>query len=127
MIDDGNARVDLDSLKRVHLLGIGGIGVSAVARLLLARGIHVTGSDVRESSITRELRKEGASVTIGHRPENPVGADLVVVSSAIPDNNPELIAAQEAGLAVVHRSVVLAAMMRQRRSLGITGTNGKGS
>ena len=70
-----------------HLLGIGGIGVSAVARLLLARGHRVSGSDVRESSITRALRSEGASVFLGHRASNLAGADLVMRSTAVPETN----------------------------------------
>ena len=121
------SEVDLDSVKHVHLLGIGGVGVSAVARLLLARNIRVSGSDVRESSITRALREEGAAVTIGHHPDNLAGAGLVVASTAIPAVNPELRAAREADLPVAHRSVVLGALMKGKRSLGVTGTNGKGS
>jgi len=118
---------DLDGFGHVHLLGIGGIGVSAVARLLLARGLKVTGSDVRESSITRALRDEGAGVVIGHGPDNLAGADLVVVSTAIPESNPELVAARDASLTVVHRSKILSALMKERRSIGVTGTNGKGT
>ncbi len=119
--------IDLTRPRRFHLLGIGGVGVSAVARLLLQRGFPVSGSDVRESSITRALRDEGATVTIGHSSANLAGADVVVVSTAIPETNPELVAARQAGLPVVHRSVVLGALMQGRRSIGVTGTNGKGS
>jgi len=118
---------DLTRHRKVHLLGIGGIGVSAVARLLLGRGVQVSGSDVRESSITRALRQQGATVHIGHREQNLEGADLVVVSTAIPESNPELLAARRLGLPVVHRSVVLGALMEGRQSIGVTGTNGKGS
>lgn len=120
-------RLDLGRYAHVHFLGIGGIGVSAVARLVLARGIRVSGSDVRESSITQALEREGARVFIGHAAANLAGADLVVVSTAIPDTNPELRAAQDAGLPVVHRSRVLDALMAGRRTIGVTGTNGKGS
>ncbi len=119
--------VDLAIPQHIHFLGIGGVGVSACARLLLQRGFPVSGSDVRESSITLALRDEGATITIGHNAANLAGADLVVVSTAIPQTNPEWIAASNAGLPVVHRSVVLDALMRGRRSIGVTGTNGKGS
>ncbi|MBP7124847.1 UDP-N-acetylmuramate--L-alanine ligase [Myxococcota bacterium] len=119
--------LELSVHRRVHLLGIGGVGVSAVARLLLGRGLQVSGSDVRESSITRALRQQGATVHIGHREGNLEGADLVVVSTAIPESNPELQAARRMGLPVVHRSVVLGALMEGRQAIGVTGTNGKGS
>ena len=118
---------NLDTIQRIHLIGIGGIGVSAVARLLMARGHIVTGSDVRESCITQALRAEGAIVTIGHAAKNVEGANVVVVSTAIPDTNPELGAARERGIPVVHRSKVLQALMKGRVSIGVTGTNGKGT
>ncbi len=127
---DGAGRSSPDPLatsRAVHLLGIGGVGVSAVARLLLARGLDVSGCDVRESSITRALASEGVRVSIGHSPDHLAGADLVVVSSAIPDVNPELRAARERGLRVVHRSEVLQALFAGHRGIGVTGTNGKGT
>jgi len=120
-------RLELTGFSRIHLIGIGGIGVSAVARLLLARGFKVSGSDVRESSITRAIRGEGAIVNISHSADNVKDADLVVRSTAIPDQNPELRAALASGIKVVHRSEVLDALMAGRRSVGVTGTNGKGS
>ncbi len=120
-------RLDLDKYSHIHFLGIGGIGVSAIARLLLAAGKKVSGSDVRESSITLALVKQGATVAIGHSAKNLTGADLVVVSTAIPATNQELLAAKEAGLKVVHRSVVLDALMEGKKTIGVTGTNGKGS
>lgn len=120
-------RLDLMRYRHVHLLGIGGVGVSAVARLLNARGLEVSGSDVRESSITLALAAEGVSVVIGHHSGNLAGADLVVVSTAIPESNPELVAAREAGIPVVHRSRILDALMTGQRTIGVTGTNGKGS
>jgi UDP-N-acetylmuramate--alanine ligase len=120
-------RLDLGAFPAIHLIGIGGVGVSAVARLLLARGIRVSGSDVRESALTKALGAAGARIAIGHRPDNLAGADLVVRSTAIPDTNPELAAAATAGIPVVHRSVVLDALMVGRRAIGVTGTNGKGS
>ncbi len=123
----GNNRIDLNEFRHFHFLGIGGVGVSAVARHVLHAGMTVSGSDVRESCLTRELRDAGATVFIGHSPDNLAGADIVVVSTAIPETNQELVAARQAGLRVVHRSMVLDALMRQKRSIGVTGTNGKGS
>ncbi len=121
--------LDLERLRRVHLLGIGGIGVSAVARLLLARGARVSGSDVKESSITRALRGEGATIYIGHSAEH-VSEDLdaVVVSTAIPEDNVERLAAQAAGRSILHRSEILAALVAEHgESVGVTGTHGKGT
>lgn len=118
---------DLGRHRRIHLVGIGGIGVSAVARLLLARGFIVSGSDIRESKITRALEAEGARVFIGHSAQNIGDADLVVYSTAIPQDNIEIRAAKERGCKVVHRSQVLSALMRGYKGIGVTGTNGKGT
>ena len=117
----------LGSADVVHLIGIGGIGVSAVARVLLERGLKVTGSDVRESQLTEALRAKGAEIVIGHRPENVHGVDLVVVSTAIPEDNLEILAARAAGIPVVHRSQVLDALIKERTTVGVTGTHGKGT
>ena len=118
----------LDGINRVHLIGIGGIGVSGVARALLALGHEVTGSDVRASQITRQLQDEGATVHIGHAAAHLEGADLVVYSTAIPDANPELVAARERGLRVVHRAQLLGAVLALHdRSIGVVGTHGKGT
>jgi len=111
----------------IHFIGIGGIGVSAVARVALERGHHVSGSDVRRSQLTDSIAEAGARVTIGHAPENLEGADLVVVSTAIPDHNVELRAAHERGMRVLHRSEVLHELARQRTTIGVTGTHGKGT
>lgn len=117
----------IDKNTRIHMLGIGGIGVSAVARVLYQRGYKVGGSDIRESSLTRALRAEGIPVRIGHDPANIDGADVVVVSTAIPAHNVELVAAREQGVPVVHRSEVLAHLMQGYRTIGVTGTHGKGT
>jgi len=110
-----------------HLVGIGGIGVSGVARILHQRGYEVSGSDVRESSITEALRDESIEVAIGHVAEHVEGADVVVTSTAIPDDNVELEVARERGIRVVHRSEVLHELVRHRRVIGVTGTHGKGT
>ena len=110
-----------------HLIGIGGIGVSGVARLLHARGLDVQGSDVRESQLTLALRELGIRVTIGHDANNLGSADTVVISTAIPATNPEFVAAQQRGLRVLHRSEALGALLEDRRGIGIIGTHGKGT
>lgn len=119
--------IALSDFNHYHFLGIGGVGVSAVARHVLDAGKTVSGSDVRESCLTMELRQAGAEVYIGHSADNLKGADIVVVSTAIPPTNPELLAAADQGIPIVHRSIVLQAIMKLRRSIGVTGTNGKGS
>ncbi len=117
----------LENVKTVHLIGIGGIGVSGVARILHGDGYEVRGSDVRESAITEALRAEGMDVRIGHDPAHIEGVDLLVLSTAIPDHNVELVAAREKGLPIVHRSEILNALTRNRRVIGVTGTHGKGT
>ena len=112
----------------VHFIGIGGIGVSAVARILLEQGVSVSGSDVRESQITLELESMGASVTIGHAPANVKGVDLVVHSTAIPNTNCELVEARNTGIRIVHRSEILGAIVANHElSIGVIGTHGKGT
>ncbi len=117
----------LDGVKKIHLLGIGGIGVSGVARILAGRGFEVSGSDVRESVLTEALREIGVKVTIGHKAENIEGVEMVVISTAIPSTNIELLAARERGIAVVHRSDVLNEIIKGYRTIGVTGTHGKGT
>uniref|UniRef100_UPI000B00351F Mur ligase domain-containing protein n=1 Tax=Piscicoccus intestinalis TaxID=746033 RepID=UPI000B00351F len=94
----------LADLGRVHVLAIGGAGMSAVARLLLQAGLTVSGSDARDSAMLAALRADGAVVWVGHDPAHLDGVDTVVVSSAIRDDNVELAAARAAGLRVLHRS-----------------------
>jgi len=113
---------------RIHLIGIGGIGVSGVARALLELGHDVSGSDVRESQLTTWLRNDGAKVTIGHAASNIDDADVVVVSTAIPDTNPEIVAARERNVPIRHRSELLGALLDLRPvAVGVVGTHGKGT
>jgi UDP-N-acetylmuramate--alanine ligase len=112
---------------KLHFLGIGGIGVSAVARVAIERGYPVSGSDVRQSALTEAMAALGARVTIGQRAENIEGAEVIVLSTAIPAHNPELLAARERGLPILHRSELLAALLSERLSVGVTGTHGKGT
>lgn len=108
-----------------HFVGIGGIGMSAIARILLARGEAVSGSDVSDSALLDELRASGARIAIGHHRRNVNGASQVVVSSAIDPVNPEILRATELGLPVVHRGEMLARLMANRRGIAICGTHGK--
>lgn len=114
------------TMERPHLIGIGGAGMSGIAKILTQRGAKVAGSDSRESGTVHALRALGATVHIGHRAENVAAdADCVVVSSAIREDNPELAAARERGVPVVHRSDALAALMDGRRTIAVAGTHGK--
>src|SRR5512142_2576229 len=106
-------------MTRVHMIGIGGTGLSAIARILLETGYAVSGSDRLESSFTRELRSAGAVIEIGHRMENVAGADVVVRSSAIPDDNPEVQAALAAGLKVQKRADFLASLMEGKTVVAV--------
>lgn len=117
----------LDDVKRVHLIGIGGIGVSAVARILVARGFEVSGSDVRQSALTEDMASIGVRVFIGHDAAHIEGVDLVVVSTAIPAHNVELRAATEQDYRIIHRSEVLNSLVSSRQTIGVTGTHGKGT
>ncbi|MEN3303267.1 UDP-N-acetylmuramate--L-alanine ligase [Pseudonocardia sp.] len=122
---------DADGLgKHVHLVGIGGAGMSGIARILLARGVAVSGSDAKDSRTVLALRALGAVVEVGHAAANLDllgGPPTVVVSTAIRESNPELAAARERGLTVVHRAEALAALTDGRRVAAIAGTHGKTS
>src|SRR6266513_3310797 len=109
----------------IHFVGIGGIGMSGIAEVLANLGYSVRGSDVAESANVARLRKMGVAVAIGHEAENVEGAHVVVVSSAIKRDNPELAAARTARLPVVRRAEMLAELMRLKRCVAIAGTHGK--
>jgi UDP-N-acetylmuramate--alanine ligase len=117
----------LAELGAVHFVGIGGAGMSGIARILLARGVRVSGSDRRDTPTLLALRALGARVDVGHDPGNLADADTVVVSTAIRADNPELSTARERGLRVLPRAVALAAVMAGRRSIAVAGTHGKTS
>ena len=115
----------VEDLGTVHLIAIGGAGMSAVARLLMARGVPVQGSDAKDSPLLRALAAEGARVWVGHDRRHLEGADTVVISSAIRDSNPELAQAKSQGLRVLHRSQALAATAWDQVRLAVAGANGK--
>ncbi len=109
----------------IHFTGIGGIGMSGIAEVLMTLGYRVQGSDLKETAITRRLRTLGAEVFVGQRAENLEGAEVVVVSSAIRPGNPELEEARRRGLPVVRRAEMLAELMRLRDNIAVAGTHGK--
>jgi UDP-N-acetylmuramate--alanine ligase len=109
----------------VHFIGIGGAGMSGIARVMLARGLEVTGSDAKESLLLTALRAEGATVHVGHDAGHLGKARTVVASSAVRESNPELAAARARGLLVLHRSQALASVATGRRVVAVAGTNGK--
>src|ERR1700726_3999685 len=109
----------------IHFVGIGGIGMSGLAEVLANLGYHVQGSDVADSANVRRLRDKGIDVTVGHDARNLDGADVVVVSSAVKRDNPELVAARSQRLPVVRRAEMLAELMRLKRCIAVAGTHGK--
>src|ERR1700693_4865918 len=109
----------------IHFVGIGGIGMSGIAEVLANLGYTVKGSDVAESANVKRLRDNGIAVAIGHAAENVDGADVLVVSSAIKRDNPELVAARAKRLPVVRRAEMLAELMRLKSCIAIAGTHGK--
>ncbi|HFQ82164.1 MAG TPA: UDP-N-acetylmuramate--L-alanine ligase [Desulfobacterales bacterium] len=114
--------------KRIHFVGIGGIGMSGIAELLLNLGYKVSGSDLRESDITRHLTAVGAKVHIGHRAAWIAGAEVVVISSAIRDDNPEVAAAHKEKIPVIPRAEMLAELMRLKKyGIAVAGSHGKTS
>jgi len=112
-------------MTRIHLIGIGGTGLSAIARVLLEMGHTVSGSDRAESPFTRDLQSAGVTISIGHRPENVRGADLVLRSSAIPDDNVEVTAARALRIPVLKRAEFLGSLMDGKIGIAIAGTHGK--
>ncbi len=117
--------VNLKSGMSVHLIGIGGAGLSAIAHVLLDEGYTVSGSDQTASPVTERLAQRGAVVRIGHAPSHVAGADLVVVSSAVLADNPEVIEAQRLGIPVVKRADLLGALTAGRVGVAVAGTHGK--
>ncbi len=112
-------------MKHIHLIGIGGTGLSAIARVLLEKGYTVSGSDQTASPLFEKIQKAGAQTHLGHAAEQVKGADLVIRSSAIPDDNPEVLAAQAAGIAVLKRSEFLKDLTKEYITLAVAGSHGK--
>jgi UDP-N-acetylmuramate--alanine ligase len=115
----------LKRVRRLHFVGIGGIGMSGIAELLLNLGYGVSGSDLRASPITERLSSLGGVIAVGHDAENVEGADVVVVSSAVDESNPEVRAAIAANIPVIPRAEMLAELMRMRHGILLAGSHGK--
>lgn len=109
----------------IHFIGIGGIGMSGIASLLSAQGYFVSGSDIKESPQTQKLAERGIKISLGHSREHLDGAQMAVYSSAIKNDNPELLAARERGLAIMHRAEVLAKLMQDKTTIAVSGSHGK--
>jgi len=121
----GPDAIPLDQLGRVHFAGIGGAGMSGIARIMLARGVKVSGSDAKPSRMLDELAALGAEVHTGHDAANLGDADTLVVSTAIRADNPELAAARDRGIRILHRASALASVMLGKRVIAVAGTHGK--
>ncbi len=111
--------------QKIHFVGIGGIGMSGIAEILLTLGLTVTGSDVKKSAVTQRLKRRGAKIWVGHDKKNVEGAHVVVISSAVSDSNPEVKQAQKLGIPVVPRAEMLAELMRLKYGIAVAGTHGK--
>ena len=112
-------------IRRLHFVGIGGAGMNGIAQVMLNLGYEISGSDLAENAATRRLAEQGATIHIGHAPENVRGADAVVISSAVKEDNPEVAAARAARIPVVPRAEMLAEIMRFRYGVAVAGTHGK--
>ncbi|HTR57102.1 MAG TPA: UDP-N-acetylmuramate--L-alanine ligase [Casimicrobiaceae bacterium] len=112
-------------VRQVHFVGIGGAGMSGIAEVLLTQGYLVSGSDLAAGTATQRLKGLGARVSLGHAAENIAGADVVVVSAAVPEDNAEVVAAREKGVPVVPRALMLAELMRLKQGIAVAGTHGK--
>ncbi|QIA62523.1 UDP-N-acetylmuramate--L-alanine ligase [Vibrio astriarenae] len=116
---------EMRRVKCIHFIGIGGAGMSGIAEVLLNEGYQITGSDIARNAVTQRLEDKGATIFIGHQQENVAQASVVVVSTAINEENPEIVAAREARIPVVRRAEMLAELMRFRHGIAVAGTHGK--
>ncbi len=115
----------MNPVKHIHLIGIGGAGMSGIAEVLIHQGYQVTGSDLHENDLVKHLAGLGAKIFLEHRAENMMGADVIVVSTAISTENPEWIAAKKANIPIIPRAQMLADLMRAKHGIAIAGTHGK--
>ncbi len=115
----------LKRIRHLHFVGIGGIGMSGIAELLLNLGYEVSGSDLQASPITRRLEQLGGTIQIGHNADNVAGAHVVVTSSAVADDNPEVLQALQNGIPVIPRAEMLAELMRMKHGVAVGGSHGK--
>jgi UDP-N-acetylmuramate--alanine ligase len=115
----------VDALGAVHLIGIGGAGLSAIARLMAQQGVAVSGSDAQDSAVVQALRAEGITCHVGHAAEHLDGVDTVIASTAVREDNPEIVEAQRRGLRLWPRSAGMRSIMEGRRTVAVAGTHGK--
>jgi len=115
----------LRPIGRVHIVGIGGIGMSGIAETMYALGYSVQGSDLTDNANVKRLREKGIKIFIGQQGENVIDADVVTISSAVKADNPEVVAARERSIPVVKRAEMLAELMRLKPCITIAGTHGK--
>nr|WP_086938447.1 UDP-N-acetylmuramate--L-alanine ligase [Thaumasiovibrio occultus] len=116
---------EMRRVERIHFVGVGGAGMSGIAEVLVNEGYQISGSDISENAVTARLESKGARIYFGHNADNVAGASVVVVSTAINETNPELVAARELRIPVVRRAEMLAELMRYRHGIAVAGTHGK--
>jgi len=116
---------EMRRIKRIHFIGIGGAGMSGIAEVLINQGYEISGSDLRESTVTRRLQAKGAKIFIGHSESNVEGANVVVNSSAVDEHNPEMTGARNHRIPIVRRAEMLGELMRYRHGIAVAGTHGK--
>ncbi len=115
----------IGNIKSFHFVGIGGVGMSAIAEVMLDKGFKISGSDLKESAVVKHLRQKGAIIYKGHAKENVEGKEAIVLSSAIHNNNPELVEAKNMGLKIFHRSDLLAYLLNNADGIAVAGAHGK--
>ncbi|HEY0829028.1 MAG TPA: Mur ligase domain-containing protein, partial [Bacilli bacterium] len=115
----------MDTAEHVHFIGIGGYGMSAIARVMLEMGYHVTGSDLAQQELTDKLIAKGALIYIGHKAAHVNGADMVVYSTALSNDNVEMQAAGELNIPILHRAQMLARLMNNKTGIAVAGAHGK--
>jgi UDP-N-acetylmuramate--alanine ligase len=116
---------EMRRITRIHFIGIGGVGMCGIAEVLLNQGYKISGSDLKNSATTQRLEGLGMSIFIGHEESNVCGVDVVVVSTAVNEENPEVKAAREQRVPIVRRAEMLAELMRYRHGIAVAGTHGK--
>ena len=124
-VNERKGRLGMGRIRRIHFVGIGGIGMSGIAEVLLNLGYEISGSDIQENAVTNRLQSQGATIVVGHDASNVLGCDVVVTSSAVNRSNAEVKAAIENRIPVVPRAEMLAELMRFRYGIAVAGTHGK--
>ena len=125
LVEKSRVVPDMGRVNRIHFVGVGGSGMCGIAEVLVHQGYSVTGSDIAGSSVLRHLAELGAQVSVGHEAHNVVGSDVVVVSSAVDTDNPEIVEARRQRIPVVARAEMLGELMRYRHGIAVAGTHGK--